>query len=145
MRRLSQETAVALVVSALGVAALAVDHLVGTEAEPDEEPGLADPGAFLASAAVTTALVILVFAVVVRRARGDPDEAARKAIVCSALAIPAVALVFLGLPFPLAGAGIALGLRGRKGRRRHLATAAVVIGMVVLAVISAGYIFALVA
>jgi hypothetical protein len=145
MPRLSQETTIALAVSALGVAALAVDHLVGTEEGSDEESGLADPAAFLVGAAVTIALVVLVFGVVVRRARDDPDVAARRAIVCSALAVPALALVFLGLPFPLAGAGIALGLRGQEGLRSRRATAAIVIGALVLAAISAGYVVALVA
>ena len=58
------------------------------------------------------ALTALLFGVVVRRAQNDPAAAATRGIACSALAIPAIVLAFLGLPYPLAAAGIALGLRG---------------------------------
>jgi hypothetical protein len=145
MDRISREAAIGVAVSALAVGAMAIDHLIGTESEPDDDPGLADPAAFLIGAALSLALAALLFGVVVRRgARDDPDGAATKAIACSLLAVPAIALLFLGLPFPLAGAGIALGLRGRKGRSKRLATAAVAIGAVVLALCAAAYIAALI-
>lgn len=124
---------------------MAIDHLVGTEEEPGDDPGVADPAAFVISVVVSLALAALLFGIVVRRgAQDDPDRAARKAIACSILAVPAIALLFLGLPFPLAGAGIALGLLGREGGRRRLATAAVAIGVLVIALGTGAYVAALV-
>jgi hypothetical protein len=145
MGRISRETGIGVAVSALAVGAMAIDHLIGTESEPDDDPGLADPATFLISVALSLTLAALLFGVVVRRgARDDPDRAARKAIACSLLAVPAIALLFLGLPFPLAGAGIALGLLGREGSRRRLATAAVGISALVIALGAGAYIAALV-
>ena len=124
---------------------MAIDHLVGTEEEPGDDSGVADPAAFLISVVLSLALAALLFGIVVRRgARDDPDRAARKAIACSILAVLAIALLFLGLPFPLAGAGIALGLLGREGSRRRLATAAVAIGVLVIALGAGAYVAALV-
>ena len=141
----SRETAIALAVSAVAVAAMAVDHLIGTESG-DDDSGLADPPAFLIGTGVSLALVAILFGIVVRPAARDASErAARRAIVWSGLAVPAMALLFLGVPFALAGAGIALGLRGREGARRRLANAAVVIGSLVIAVGAGAYLVALVA
>jgi hypothetical protein len=53
-------------------------------------------------------------------------------------------LLFLAVPFPLAGGGIALGLIGREGNRRRLSTASVVIGALVLALGLAAYVAAVV-
>jgi hypothetical protein len=142
---MSRDAAIALAVSGLVVAALAVDHLIGTEEEPGEESGLADPWAFAIGVLVSLALVAALFGVVVRRARDNPDSAAKKAIASSALAVPALALLFLGLQLPLAGAGVALGLRGREGRRRRLATAAVALGSLVIALTVGAYAVALIA
>ena len=64
--------------------------------------------------------------------------------MCSLLAVPLLALLFLGLPFPLAGAGIALGLLGREGTRRRIATAAVAIGALVIALGAGAYVVALI-
>jgi len=145
--RLSRETGIGVAVSALAVGAMAIDHLIGTEQEPGDEPGLADPAAFLISVALSLALAALLFGVVVKRAvrDDDADRAASKAIALSLLALPAMALLFLGLPFPLAGAGVALGLLGREGVRRRIATTAVVIGVLVIAVGAGAYVGALVA
>jgi hypothetical protein len=145
MSRVSKEGAVALAVSVLVIAEMAVDHLIGTEDEPGDESGLADPAAFVLSVLLSLALLAVLFGVVVRRARADPDDAARKALASSVLAVPALALLFLGLPLPFAAAGIALGLRGRDGRRRRVATAAVAIGALVVALTAAAYVAALVA
>lgn len=41
-------------------------------------------------------------------------------------------MLWLGLPFVLGGGGIALGLLGRHGERSRLATAAVVLGALVV-------------
>jgi hypothetical protein len=145
--RLSRETGIGVAVSALAVGAMAIDHLIGTEQEPGDEPGLADPAAFLISVALSLALAAFLFGVVVRRAvrDDDADRAASKAISLSLPALPAMALLFLGLPFPLAGAGVALGLLGREGARRRIATTAVVIGVLVIAVGAGAYVGALVA
>ena len=57
----------------------------------------------MVSVGLTFALAALLFGVVVRRARrDDPERAATKAITCALLALPALALLFLGVPFPLA-------------------------------------------
>ena len=123
---------------------MAIDHLVGTEQDPNEESGLADPGAFVLSVVLSLVLMAVLFLVVVRRAT-TPDDAAKRGALCSALAIPAVVLAFLGLPFPLAAAGIALGLRGRMGKRRRLATAAIALGSLIVVALSIGYVVALIA
>jgi hypothetical protein len=123
---------------------MAIDHLVGTDDDPGEGSGLADPGAFALSVLISVVLVAVLFRFVVRGAP-NPDAAASRAIVCSALAVPAVVVAFLGIPYPFAGAGIALGLRGRAGGRRRRATAAVALGTVVIAAITAGYVAALIA
>ena len=146
MRPISRESKIGLAVSALTVGAMAVDHLIGTEDEPGDDAGLADPAAFLISVALSLILAALLFGVVVRRAARDenPDRAAGKAIACALLAVPAMALLFLGLPFPLAGAAIALGLIGREGTRSRIATAAVAVGALVIALGAGAYVVALV-
>jgi hypothetical protein len=144
INRVSRETVIAIIVAAVVVTTMAIDHLIGTKDQPGDEEGLADPAAFLLSVAVSLTLAAFLFGFVVRRSmRDEPDRAAKKAIVCALLAIPAIALLFLGLPFPLAGAAVALGLLGREGTRRRLATAAVLIGALVLALGTGAYVAAL--
>jgi hypothetical protein len=141
-----REAAIAVVVGAVSVVTMAIDHLIGTEDEPGDDPGLDDPAAFLISVTLSLLLAALLFGVVVRRAaRDDLSRVATKAMAYSLLAIPALALLFLGVPFPLAGAGIALGLLGREGRRSGLATAAVAIGVLVISLGAGAYVAALVA
>ena len=146
MRRISRETGIGVAVASLTVGAMAIDHLVGTEEDPGEDPGLADPAAFLISVVLSLALAAFLFGVVVRQAARDhdADRTATKAMVCGLLAVPALALLFLGLPFPLAGAAIALGLLGREGTRRRIATAAIAIGALVIALGAGAYVAALV-
>lgn len=104
-------------VSALTVGAMAIDHLVGTEDEPGDDSGLADPAASLISVAVSLILAALLFGIVVRRAAwDDPDRAARKAIASSLLAVPAIALLFSRSAVS-AGRAI-VGLSGRLRDRR---------------------------
>jgi hypothetical protein len=144
MGRPSRDTVVAATVATLLVAGMAIDHLVGTESDPGEASGLADPGAFVLSVVLSLALLAALFLLVVRRTP-DQDAAGTRGAVCSGLAIPALVLSFLGLPYPLAAAGIALGLRGRTGAQRRLAGVAVVLGSLVVVAITVGYVVALIA
>ena len=139
MRR---ETAIAVVVSVVVVGTMAVDHLLGTS-DPDE-PGFEDPGAFVLSVGLALVLVGLLFGRVVRRAVEDEPEASTlKAVAFSLLSVLTLPLIFLAVPFPFAGAGFALGLHAREGRRWLLATAAVVAGAFVLALGVLAYVTAL--
>lgn len=145
MRRLSRDTAIALAVAALLVVTMAIDHLVGTEVEPrEEDAALEDPVAFLAAVGASLVLLGVLFRYVVRRAAADADRAARLAVFCGVAAVLLLALVFLGLPLPAAGAALALGLHGRAGTRRRLATSGVVLGSLVLLVVAVAYVGALV-
>ena len=141
MRR---ETAIAVAVLVVAVGTMAIDHLIGTESGPDET-GLADPGAFVLSVGLALVLVALFFGLVVRRAvRDEPEESTLKAVAFSLLAVLTLPLLFLAVPFPFAGAGLALGLHARDGRRWLLATAAVVVGAFVLALGAVAYLMALI-
>jgi hypothetical protein len=135
-RPLASETAIGAVATALAVAAMAVDHLLG------DDPGLEDPPAFLIAAGVSLVVAGIVFGLVVPRTRRDPSpgvRAARRGLVCAVLAVVSLPLVWLGVPFPLASGAIALGLLGRAGERTRTATAAIALGVLVLALASVGY------
>jgi hypothetical protein len=137
-----REAAIAVAVSLIVVATMAIDHLIGT-GEPDE-PGLEDPGAFVLGVGVTLVLVALFFGLVVRRAvREEPEGSTLKAVAFSLLAILTLPLLFLAVPFAFAAAGLALGLHARDGRRWLLGTAAVVVGGVLLALGVLAYLAAL--
>src|SRR5918994_3773800 len=110
---------------ALGLAAMAVDHLIG------DDPGLEDPPAFLISAAIILTITAFLFGRVVRRAR-DPGRAG---FIVAVLAVASLPLIWLGVPFVVAPAAIALSRRG-DGR---LATAAVAIGGVVMLLVTGAY------
>jgi predicted permease len=139
----TRERWIGIAVAAAAVAAMAVDHLIGTDDEPGESRS-AEPIAFVTTSALALALTWGLFHFVVRRARGDPDRSARYGVVCSVLAVLTLPLLFLALPFAFAAAGIALGLRGREGRRRRVATATAVVGVLVVALGLAAYVAALV-
>jgi hypothetical protein len=109
----------------LGLAAMAVDHLIG------DDPGLEDPPAFLISVAIILTITALLFDRVVRRAR-DPGRAG---FIVAVLAVASLPLIWLGVPFVVAPAAIALGRRG-DGR---LATAAVAIGGVAMLLVTGAY------
>jgi hypothetical protein len=111
---------------ALGLAAMAVDHLLG------DDPGLEDPPTFLVSAAIVLVIAAVLFGFVVPRAH-DPPRTGFIVAMVSLLSLP---FIWLGVPFAVAPAAIALGLRG-EGR---LATAAIVIGAVVLLVVTGAYV-----
>jgi hypothetical protein len=91
--------------------------------------------------ALSAAVAAFVFARVVPRttASDDPEElAAKRGLVCGLLAAPSLFLVWLGIPFPVAGGAVALGLVGRRGPRRRRALVALALGVVVLALALAG-------
>jgi hypothetical protein len=136
-------TAIAIAVAVVSVATMAIDHLIGNEDDGDDSWAV-DPGAFFISTGIALALTFVLFRFVVEPARSDLDGAGKRALVYSFLAVLTLPLLFLALPFPFAGAAIALGLFGREGRRSGLATAAIVIGVLVVVLGLGGYISALV-
>jgi hypothetical protein len=113
---------------------MAVDHLLGNESG-DEDAGFVDPAAFAISAGLSLVVAAFLFGRVVPRARADgPDRAARVGFACSVVSVlPGIGFLWLGLPFVVAGAGVALGLVGLRGSRKRLAMAAVVVGVIVIA------------
>ena len=130
---LSQQTTIGVGVSAIAVAAMSVDHLLG------DDPGLEDVPTFLLSSGLTLAVAAVVFGIVVPRAAADPVRAAKRGVVLSALSVLVIVTIWLGLPFPIAGGGIALGLIGRRGSHRTRATVAVVLGAAVVLLGTVGY------
>ena len=105
---------------------MVVDHWLG------DESGIDDPAAFFGSTAGCLIVAAFLFGSVIPNTKRHPeraDRAARQGIVCSVLGLVTLPAIFLGFPVVLGGAGIALGLLGRDGRHRALATAAIVIGV----------------
>lgn len=141
-RRDSNVLLVGLVAILVAVGAMAVDHLVGTERTDDD--GLVDPTMFAISVVLSLAVAAVLFGWLVPLARRNgPERAARSGLLCSiASVIPGLAFVWVGVPFVVAGAGLALGLDGRRGTRRTEAGAAVVIGSLVLMLGSVAYVVA---
>ena len=124
MSRLPRDALVATAVAILLVVAMAIDHLVGTDSEGDDESTLADPGAFVLSVIVSLVLTVVLFVFVVSRTP-NPDDAAKRGLLCSLLAIPTIPLTSSGCHFPsllLASrsAYVAGKADGGYGRRRHL-------------------------
>ena len=106
---------------------MAVDHLLG------DDPGLEDPWAFVLTAAIILAVATVLFATVVR-----PSLAPRRApLVLAILAVLSLAFIWIGLPFAVAPAAVALGLRAHG----PLATAAIAVGAVVLLLAPGAYVF----
>ena len=127
----SRENVIGAAVTALALVAMVFDHLLG------DDPGLEDPVAFLISAAFVLLTAGIVFGVVVPRAKADPrraERAARDGLIMSVISFFAIALIWLGVTFVVAGGAIALGLLGLDGGRRRWAIAAIVIGTGVLVV-----------
>lgn len=124
-----RDIAIAVGATGLAIVAMGVDHLIG------DEPGLADPPTFLIASGLSVALAALVFGRVIPRAKAPVAAAEREArdgLICSVLAvIPGITTFWLGLPFILAGGGVALGLSARHHAPSGRATAAVIIGSLV--------------
>ena len=139
MRR---ETWIGVATAGIAVAAMAVDHLIGTEGDGDEGT-FADPWVFLATSAGALVLTALLFRFVVRS--DDRHRAPTRAIACGLLAVLSLPLLFVAVPFPFAGAAVGLGLIGREGRRRRVAAAGIVLGALVLALGAGAYTFELLA
>jgi hypothetical protein len=138
-RRDTPVALVGLVALVVAVGTMAVDHLLGTERTDDE--GLVDPTMFVISVALSLAVAAVLFGwLVPRERRGGLERSARSGLVCSiASVVPGIAFVWVGFPFVVAGAGLALGLEGRRGARRVEAGAAVVIGGLVLVLGTVAY------
>jgi hypothetical protein len=131
----SRETGIGIVVTAVAIVAMAFDHLRG------DDPGLEDPIAFVISSVLCLAAFAVVFGVVIPRTKAaeDPTErAGKRGLVCSLVAVPSIALLWLGLPWVIGGGGVALGLLGLSGERRRLAAAAIAIGAFVLVLTAIG-------
>jgi hypothetical protein len=139
----ARDWAIGAVAAVLGVAAMALDHLVGTEEEAGES-GAAEPVAFFSTAAIAVVLTALVFLLVVRRV-DDPDAAGSRGLLLSIVSVVTLPLLFLAVPFPFTGGAVALGLTGLAGARRGFAIAAIVIGVVVAALAIGVYVADLVA
>lgn len=142
----SRESWIGVVTFALATVAMAVDHLFGSDPESDESFPV-DPAAFLVSVGLSAFLAAFLFVRVVPRAksRHQSERTAVEAALCSGLAfIPGLGLLWLGFPMVLAGGGVALGLLGRRSQRQRLATAAIVVGVVVVMLGSGAYLFSVI-
>jgi len=140
LRSISRETWIGIASAAIGVAAMAVDHLL-------EQGGgwAADPPAFLISAVLVLVVTAVVFGWVVRRVKAD-EAPARAAVtpgfVCAAVAVLTMPFtLWLGLPFPVGGGALALGLIAREGERDRWRSAPIMalIGALVVLVGAAAY------
>jgi hypothetical protein len=144
VRRDPNVVLVGIVALVVAVGAMAIDHLVGTERADDD--GLVDPTMFAISVSVSLAIAAFLFGwLVPRETRKGPERAARSGLVCSvASVVPGIAFIWVGFPFVVAGAGLALGLDGRRGARRTEAGVAIVLGALVLVLGALAYVVAVV-
>jgi uncharacterized membrane protein YdcZ (DUF606 family) len=136
--RIPRSETIGLAVTGLAIAAMAIDHLLEGGGGFD-----ADPAGFLVASGLSLALAWYLFGRVVPRAAADavPEvRAARDALRCAIVTVLSLPAMWLGVPFVLAGAGIALGLFGRRGEDRRRAVAAIVIGALVLLAGTADYV-----
>ena len=119
-------------VTALAVALMAWDHLLGNDKGPGDEFPV-DPGTFALTAGLILVTAGVVFGVLVPRALRHPETVHRAATVHSTVAfLLAVPASWLGFPLVVAGGGIALGLQALDGPHRRMALAAVGVGVLVL-------------
>jgi hypothetical protein len=138
MARLTREGWIGVVATALAVATMAVDHLLGTDRGEDDE-GAVDPGAFALTTGLCLVAALIVFGRVVPGAAREPRRAGRRALVCGLLAVATLPLAFLGFPVVLGGGALALGLIAHGAEDRRLGTIAAVLGATVLLVGSVVY------
>ena len=127
-----RDTAIGVVVTVAAVVAMWFDHMRGDDA------GYEDPPAFFVSTAICLLVAAALFGSIVQRARRDPDRAAKRGAVTGVVAVLSVATVFLGIPWIVGGAAIALGLTGLDGARRRLAWVAVALGVLTLGLCAIG-------
>jgi hypothetical protein len=123
-RSRSMETAIGIFAGAIAVGALVVDHLIH-----------GDVAAFVVTSAIALTVAAGLFGRVIPRTKASADAvvlAAKRGILCSCLAVLSIPMLFVGLPFVLGSAGIALGLVGRGGARHRLAIAAITLGALVV-------------
>src|SRR5688572_22050562 len=85
-----RETRIAISVTLLATAAMAVDHLLG------DDPGLEDPPMFVIACAVTVGLALLVFGRIVPRARVAGREGRDGLILSIVAVVPGIATLWLG-------------------------------------------------
>jgi hypothetical protein len=145
MPRRNQALAVGFVSLLVVLLTMAIDHLFGNESGGnDDDQFPVDPAMFAISVGLSLLAAIVLFGWLVPRERAaGPERAARIGLICSVLSVvPGIALVWVGVPFVVAGAGVALGLEGRTGSRRREATAAVTIGALALTLGALGYLLA---
>ena len=124
VRGLSREAAIGLGVSGLAVTAMTTDHLIH-----------GDVTAFVWTSSVALALAALLFGLVIPRTQASPDGtrlAATRGLACAVLSVLSIPGLFVGLPFVVGGAAVALGLIGREGERSRMATVVLVIGAAVV-------------
>ena len=127
-----RDTAIGVVVTVAAVVAMWFDHMRG------DDPGYEDPPAFFISTGICLLLAAVLFGSVVPRGRPDPDRAAKRGAVTGVVSVLSVATVFLGIPWIVGGAAIALGLTGLDGARRRLAWVAVALGVLTLGLCAIG-------
>jgi hypothetical protein len=103
-----------------------------------------DPPTFLIASVLSLALAAFLFGRVVPSAitaAGPGGRAARDGLICSVVAVvPGFAMLWLGLPFVLAGAGLALGLAAWRQQPSKRAGAAIAIALLALAVTTGAYV-----
>ena len=120
----STQGAIGIFAGVLAVGAMAVDHLIH-----------GDAAAFLVTSAIALAVTWLIFGRVIPRTKASPAAAvlaAKRGMLLSCLAVLSIPTLFVGLPFVVGSAGVTLGLIGRDGDRRRLATAAITLGALVV-------------
>jgi hypothetical protein len=134
LRAISRETWIGVGAAAIGIAAMAIDHLLEDSGSFD-----ADRAAFVYTSALVLVVTGLVFGREVPRVKAQPSPPAgaiTPGFVCASIAVLGMPFtLWLGLPFPLGGGALAFGLMAREGerRRRRSATIMAVLGAAVVA------------
>jgi hypothetical protein len=144
--RRNQVLGVGVVTFLVVLLTMAIDHLAGNEGRDDDDGLLVDPAMFAISVAASLVVGAAVFGwLVPRELAAGPERVAQSGLLCSVLSIvPGITLVWVGIPFVVAGAGLALGLEGRGGSRRIEATGALILGALALTLGTVGYLLPLV-